>query len=111
MSRDTRQIAPGDGPKVTGLADAPTMGTIGMSIRRLPVAGAATIAEVELLHTLGALGRLPADQEQWAFGPLCLLLTDRVALAAPVPCRGMLGFWTLTAAVEIAVRDQGGGGR
>ena len=81
------------------------------ALPRRAVIGTARIAGVELLHMLGALGRLPADQEQWAFGPLCLLLTDRVALAAPVPCRGMLGFWTLTAAVEIAVRNQGGGGR
>lgn len=42
-----------------------------------------------------------ATGEQWH-----IEVTDPVALAEPVPCKGKLGLWRLPADVEKAVRDQ-----
>lgn len=69
--------------------------------RQLPrgvMLATATLADVLIYGELAAkiaAGVIPADQQRWAFGPLCMLLADVVALARPVPCRGMLGFWTV----------------
>ena len=46
------------------------------------------------------------DQLRWFFGPIGYVLRDVRALAEPVPCRGMLGFWTLTDEVASAVEAQ-----
>lgn len=46
------------------------------------------------------------DQSRWAFGPICYVLRDIVALPTPVPCRGFQGFWTLPPDVEAAVLAQ-----
>jgi hypothetical protein len=46
------------------------------------------------------------DQVRWFFGPIGYILRDVHALAKPVPCKGALGFWTLPADVERAVRAQ-----
>lgn len=76
--------------------------------------GVARIAEVLIfgeVRTKIAAGAIAADQERWAFGPLCILLEDVRPLASPIPCRGMLGFWHLPADVEAAVVAQLGGGR
>lgn len=42
----------------------------------------------------------------WFTGPIGWVLTDVVALPAPVPCRGAQGLWTLPADVESAVLSQ-----
>jgi hypothetical protein len=77
--------------------------------RKLPrgaMLATARLADVlfygELQRKLAA-GEVNPDQERWAFGPLCILLADVVALPAPIPCRGMLGFWTVPADVERAM--------
>lgn len=49
---------------------------------------------------------LPADlrgQERFMFGPVIYVLRDIVALETAIPCRGMLGFWTLPVEVELAI--------
>lgn len=66
------------------------------------VIGAATIEAVHVLPWSG----MPAYQRPWAFGPLCILLRDVRAIATPIPCRGMLGFWSLPADVERDLGDQ-----
>lgn len=35
-------------------------------------------------------------RDPWAFGPWCWMLDDVVPLAAPIPCRGAQGLWTLS---------------
>jgi hypothetical protein len=49
--------------------------------------------------------RLPKDQLRWFNGPIGFVLADVVAID-PVPCKGALGFWTLTDDVEAMVRAQ-----
>lgn len=66
--------------------------------------GTARVVEVATLEWWRDSGKLPADQQRWAFGPLCILLDEVRALAAPVPCRGMLGFWVVPAELEAAAR-------
>lgn len=46
------------------------------------------------------------DQRRWFFGPIGYVLRDVRALAAPVPCRGWQGFWTLPPEVERRVVAQ-----
>lgn len=53
---------------------------------------------------------LPEDQRRWFFGPVGIVLRDVRALPVPITCRGMLGFWTLSPAVEAGVRGQVTGG-
>lgn len=50
--------------------------------------------------------QLHPDQRRWFFGPIGYVLRDVRALAAPVPCRGWQGFWTLTPDVDRAVVEQ-----
>lgn len=59
-------------------------------------------------HVIGDIDAsgLPLDQRRWYFGPVGYVLRDVVALAEPVPCRGMLGFWTLPDDVAANVRRQ-----
>ena len=65
--------------------------------------GSARIVDVATIEWWRDSGKLVADQERWAFGPLCILLEDVRPLHRPVPCRGMLGFWTVPAAIERAM--------
>lgn len=44
------------------------------------LAPAVTLAEVAARH-------------EWAVGPLCIPVAHPIALAEPIPCRGMLGLW------------------
>lgn len=53
-----------------------------------------------------ARAALPPDQRRWFFGPIGYVLRDVRALAKPVPCKGMLGFWTLPEDVERLVMEQ-----
>jgi hypothetical protein len=46
------------------------------------------------------------DQRRWFFGPIGYVLRDVRALAAPVPCRGFQGFWTLPDDVEASIVEQ-----
>ena len=48
--------------------------------------------------------RLEVDGEWW-IGPVGWELDDVVALASPVPCKGLLGLWELPESVERAVRE------
>ena len=50
--------------------------------------------------------KLGPSQVRWFFGPIGYVLRDVVALKRPIPCRGMLGFWTLPADVERQVEEQ-----
>lgn len=52
------------------------------------------------------IDRLPPSQRQWFNGPIGFVLSDVVALDAPVPCKGALGFWRLPDDVEANVRAQ-----
>jgi len=47
-----------------------------------------------------------AEQVRWFFGPIGYLMRDASSLAAPVQCRGQLGFWTLPDDVCNAVTAQ-----
>lgn len=49
---------------------------------------------------------LAPDQRRWFSGPIGYVLRDVTTLPSPVPCKGALGFWTLTADVEAKVREQ-----
>jgi hypothetical protein len=58
----------------------------------------------------------PLRASPWFFGPYGWVLRDQRELATPVPCKGMLGLWTLPPEVEAEVRrqletagDRGGG--
>ncbi len=53
-----------------------------------------------------ARAALPPDQRRWFFGPVGYVLRDVRALAAPVPCRGQLGFWTLPDDIAARVEEQ-----
>jgi len=55
---------------------------------------------------LGSFHSLTRDEACWYNGPFGFVLCDIVALPAPVPCKGALGFWTLPSDVERAVREQ-----
>lgn len=44
----------------------------------------------------------------WFIGPVGMFLADVRALATPIPCRGMLGFWPLPPQIEAEVRRQFG---
>lgn len=50
--------------------------------------------------------QLGDKQVRWFFGPVGYALRDIVSLAEPVPCKGKLGFWTLSDDVEAKVRAQ-----
>lgn len=49
---------------------------------------------------------VPPDQRKWWFGPYGWILKDVRVLAEPVPCKGMLGLWTLPVEVEERVVAQ-----
>jgi hypothetical protein len=49
---------------------------------------------------------LDPDQRRWFFGPYGYVLRDVRPLARPVPCKGMLGFWTVPSDVERLVMEQ-----
>lgn len=49
---------------------------------------------------------LPPEQQRWFFGPCGWVLSDVVALAVPVPCRGAQGLRTLEPGVEVTVLAQ-----
>lgn len=42
----------------------------------------------------------------WFFGPYGLVIGEHFEIHDPIPCRGMLGFWTVPAGVETEVRRQ-----
>ena len=69
--------------------------------------GTARLVEVLTFRDLEA-GRvkIAADQIRWAFGPLCIVLDQVAAIPTPIPCRGMLGFWTLPADLEAQLATQ-----
>lgn len=49
---------------------------------------------------------IPADQRRWYFGPVGFVLTAIWRVPEPVPCKGALGFWTLSTDVEAQVVEQ-----
>lgn len=75
------------------------------------IIGVARVVDVAQLDWWTSSGKLPADQVPWAFGPLCILLGDVSELSTPVPCRGMLGFWTVPAELAAQVTEQLGSQR
>lgn len=58
------------------------------------------------LHDPDARAPLPIDQQRWFFGPVGYVLRDVRRLPESVPCKGMLGFWTMSDDIEGAVRRQ-----
>lgn len=46
------------------------------------------------------------EQRRWYTGQIGYVLRDVQALATPIECRGMLGFWTLPEDVERRVMEQ-----
>jgi hypothetical protein len=48
-----------------------------------------------------------ARLSSWFVGPWGWVLTDRRALAEPIPCLGALGLWRLPAGVQSLLRGQG----
>lgn len=51
-------------------------------------------------------GRDFSSDARWFAGPVGNLLSNRRAIASPIPCRGMQGWWPVPAPVEAAVREQ-----
>jgi hypothetical protein len=51
-------------------------------------------------------GSLTREEARFYSGPIGYVLRDVRALAAPVPCKGMRGFWALPADVERQVIEQ-----
>lgn len=49
---------------------------------------------------------LTRDEMRFYNGPIAFVLRDVVALSESVPCKGALGFWTLSADVERSVTKQ-----
>jgi hypothetical protein len=48
----------------------------------------------------------PAFKSMWFFGPYGWVLTDKIALLEPIPCRGAQGLWTVPPDVERLVLEQ-----
>ncbi|MGE0547582.1 MAG: ASCH domain-containing protein [Kofleriaceae bacterium] len=46
------------------------------------------------------------EQTKWFFGPVGFVLTDIHTIAAPVPCKGALGFWQVPDDVARQVEEQ-----
>lgn len=70
------------------------------------------VAQARETHPLGK-GRfrdlhrvLRLDRDPWWCGPVGWLLDEVQALPEPVPCRGMLGLWTLPTDIERRVLAQ-----
>lgn len=59
---------------------------------------AASLQTLEVLHTL--------DRDPWWCGPVGWLLDEVQALPEPIPCKGMLGLWTLPTDIEQRVLSQ-----
>lgn len=49
---------------------------------------------------------LPVEQRRWFFGPYGYVFRDLSVLTKPVPCRGMLGFWTVLIDTEREIMGQ-----
>lgn len=45
---------------------------------------------------------------EWAVGPICLPVSEAIALPEPIPCRGALGLWRVPPAVRAAIEEQVG---
>lgn len=50
--------------------------------------------------------RLRPSKQKWFFGPKGWLITDLLLLEEPLPCRGMLGLWTIPNDIEMDIRRQ-----
>lgn len=48
-----------------------------------------------------------ATPSSWYSGPFGYEILSAVAFPGPMPCRGMLGFWTMPAELEAAISDSG----
>jgi hypothetical protein len=59
-----------------------------------------------LLQVSHALAYEECAHDQWAFGPLCNVITHVIELAAPVPHKGALSVWTVQPDALAAVRAQ-----
>ena len=49
---------------------------------------------------------VPESTRKWFFGPSGWMITDLVLLKEPIPCRGMLGLWTVPADIEEQIKAQ-----
>ena len=70
------------------------------------VIGVATLDSVIDNGGCNGAEMIEMDQRRWFFGPIGYVLRDVRALPEPVPCRGMLGFWTLPDDVAARVEAQ-----
>lgn len=75
------------------------------------IVGVATIATVvrsrlELLKWCREMGDDFERFADWYVGEVGIVLRDRTMLAEPVPCAGMLGFWTVQPAIAVCVEAQ-----
>lgn len=97
--------------EMRGLPTLPDAGPQGI-VCTVRLAGVAT-AVGELCWTdrdaLAAARGFGPGFAHWFMGPVGWVLADVRTLAAPVPCRGAQGLWTLPADVEAAVMAQEGG--
>ncbi len=64
------------------------------------------IVGVATLDRVVTEARTLGKQARWFFGEYGWVLTHRIALVAPVPCKGAQGLRTLPADIEIAVTAQ-----
>lgn len=57
------------------------------------VLGAAHVVSRRVYDEAVPVETIAADLGAWAFGPVCYVLDNVVALPEPMPCKGALGLW------------------
>lgn len=53
------------------------------------------IATATIDRQVTSASELPVEQRRWFFGPFGYVFRDLTVLTKPVPCKGMLGFWSV----------------
>ena len=76
------------------------------SLPRGAIVGAARLVDCRLITPETEVPPLERDVDHFSSGRFAWYLVDPRRLEPPVPARGMLGFWSVTAPVARAVREQ-----
>jgi hypothetical protein len=74
--------------------------------QRLSRIKSAVIGTARIVGVAGTDQPCDPEQRRWFFGPIGYILDDIIALDRAIPCKGMLGFWTLPADVEAQIQDE-----
>ena len=90
-------------------ADLPTAAVIAIAeLEDVMAFDAGTIDDVRARSAMGELPEHEAEFGDFSPGRFGLVLRDVRVLAVPVPARGMLGIWTVSAELEETVRSATG---